>query len=99
MLSRVFLLAIMALLFTTGCESKQAKIDKASQKYDWGKVDKQIEILEGKDPQARRVAVHILGTMGPKAEEAIPALEKLTQGSDSELSAAAEEAIEKIKGE
>jgi len=61
-----------------------------------------IEILKSKPTvgmDARITAAKQLGAMGPRAKDALPDLEKLTQDKNPTLAAAAQEAISKIKGQ
>lgn len=99
MSSRAVLVLIAAMMVIVGCESREDKIRKASEKADWGKVEKQIEVIEGPESPAKRVAVYNLGEMGAKAKEAIPALEKLRESADDDLKKLIDEALEKIKSE
>ncbi|HEY1860345.1 MAG TPA: HEAT repeat domain-containing protein [Gemmataceae bacterium] len=49
------------------------------------------------DPQVRVEAINALGKIGPKAEEAVPALTKLKRDSAEEVRDAASKALEKIE--
>ncbi len=51
------------------------------------------------DLDPRIIAAKRLGAMGPRAQEALPHLEKLTKDKNPTLAQAAKEAIGKIKGQ
>lgn len=54
--------------------------------------------LNASEWQVRQKAAQMLGGMGSAAREAIPALQKAAQDSDSDVRAAAQEALDKIQG-
>lgn len=67
-----------------------------------GDPKEQIELLKSR-PQmgfdVRVIAANRLGAMGPRAQEALPHLEKLTKDKDQVMANAAKEAIAKINGQ
>lgn len=60
-----------------------------------------VEILDDKNPEARRGAVYLLGQIGTPAKTALPALQRLLQDENRDVRLAAEQAIKRIttKGE
>jgi len=67
-----------------------------------GDPKEQIELLKSKPQMGfdlRVIAAKRLGAMGPRAQEALPHLEKLTKDKDPVMADAAKEAIAKIKGQ
>jgi HEAT repeat protein len=57
-----------------------------------------IKAVEGPDPALRLEAIGALQCLGPLAKDATGALEKAAESDDPEVSAAADKALEAIKG-
>jgi len=55
-------------------------------------------VLYLEDPGRRGLSIGFLRTMGPRAKEAIPALEKIRDGEDDNMAIAAFSALKKIRG-
>ena len=78
---------------------------KPTESTEWpsdGDPKEFIEQLKSKPQMGldiRIIAAHRLGAMGPRAEEALPHLEKLTKDTNPTLATAAKDAIAKIKGQ
>lgn len=60
-------------------------------------VDGYLADLGGSDRQKRITAARELGVLGSAARKALPALEQMAAGRDEELSAAAAQAIARIR--
>lgn len=54
------------------------------------------DALKDKDEEVRRSAVEVLGTLGPAARPAIPALQEATRDGNAQVAAAARHVLEKL---
>ncbi len=92
---------LLAVVFVAGCKKKaQVLPDNPVSPED---IKTMIGNLKSKQSighiaDIRIPAAQRLGTAGPAAKEAIPALEKMAKDKDPEVKRVAEEALAKIKG-
>ncbi len=95
-----YLLALMLVTAVAGCggaeDSQEVKLPKLADKNSVD-VPRTIEALSHAEPRVRILNAYRLGELGPRAAEAIPALQKLTNDPDPRVKLRAEEALAKIQ--
>lgn len=100
MKTSLFVLALVALFSFAGCgEGNDAEDANTVTIHNKDAVDiaTYVRNLSSPNMKTRAMSAAILGGVGSRATEALPALEKLAAGPEGPDQKAAAEAIEKIK--
>jgi HEAT repeat protein len=93
---RVWSLALLLCCSGGACSHSEAP-QVSAEELDDLTVD-MMGRLKDPDPRARVVAAQFLAGRGDKAKEALPQLRELTKDKNTQVSAAAKTAVERLEG-